>query len=164
MKEWWLGLQARERKTLIMGGIALSLTLVYFGMWDPFQSNLKQMEQAVEKNQSLLVWMQRSADEVRQLSRSSGSSTRPVKDGRSLLALVDQTAKRGRLGSALKRVEPEGENAVRVWLEKASFDDMMSWLIDIEKKNAVVVSTITIDKQDEPGRVNARITLQGPGA
>ncbi len=165
MKEWWLGLQARERRTLMIGGVALAITLLYFGLWDPFQSNLKRMEQAVEKNQALLLWMERSAAEVKQLTRAgSGAGNRRATSGRSLLALVDQTAKRSRLGVALKRVEPEGKDAVRVWLEQASFDDMMSWLIQLERKNGITIETITVDRQEAPGRVNARIRFKGPAA
>ncbi len=164
MKEWWSGLQARERKTLMAGGVALVITLLYFGLWDPFQSNLKRMEQAVEKNQALLLWMERSAAEVKQLTRAKAGSGGRSAAARSLLALVDQTAKRGRLGVALKRVEPEGKDAVRVWLEQASFDDMMSWLIKLEQKNGVIVENITVDRQDAPGRVNARIRLKEPAA
>lgn len=164
MKEWWLGLQARERKTLLIGGVALLITFLYFGLWDPFQSSVKRMEQAVEKNQALLLWMERSAAEVKQLTRASAGSRGRAASGRSLLALVDQTAKRGRLGVALKRVEPEGKDAVRVWLEQASFDDMMSWLLQLEQKNGVTVETITVDRQDASGRVNARIRFKGPAA
>ncbi len=163
MKDWWLGLQARERKTLMIGGATLLVTLLYFGLWDPFQTNLKRMDQAVEKNQALLLWMERSATEVKQLTRAHNSTGR-VTSGRSLLALVDQTAKRSRLGVALKRVEPEGKDAVRVQLEQAAFDDMMKWLIQLEQKNGITVETITVDRQPTPGRVNARIRLKGPAA
>lgn len=165
MKEWWLGLQSRERKTLIMGGVVLLISVVYFGMWEPFQTKLARLEQAVEKNRALLGWMERSAAQVEALRRvNRPAAGKRVSDGRSLLALVDQTAKRSRLGAALKRVEPEGKAAVRVWLEQAPFDDMMRWLSQLEQRNGIVIKSITIDRQDTPGRVNARIRLEGPGA
>lgn len=163
MKQWWLGLQASERRTLSIGGIVLGISLLYFGLWEPFQNKVDVLENSVATNQSLSVWMDKSAAEVIRL-RGTGSSPSAIKDNRSLLSLVDQTAKRGGLGQAVKRVEPDGQEAVRVWLEQASFDDMMRWLLKIEQSNGITVKSITIDRQEQQGRVNARLSLQGAGA
>lgn len=45
-------------------------------------------------------------------------------DGRSLLTLVDQTARAAGLGAALKRVTPQGENRLGVQFDAVEFDQL----------------------------------------
>ena len=163
MKQWWAGLQANERRMLILGAIALGLILPYFAIWSPIQDDVAALQKQVQEQQAVKRWMDQAAVEVKQLGGGSGAALRP-QDGRSLMAVVDQTAKRSGLGSGLKRLEPEGQAAVKVWLEQVSFDDMLRWLSSLEQKNGLAVATITIDRQDVAGRVNARMTLEMPGA
>jgi len=162
MKQWWLGLQANERRMLVIGALALGLILPYFVIWSPIQDDVAALQKQVQEQRAVKRWMTQAAVEVKQLG-GGGGAVRP-QDGRSLMAVVDQTAKRSGLGSGLKRLEPEGQTAVKVWLEQVSFDDMLRWLSSLEQKNGLAVATITIDRQDTPGRINARMTLEMPGA
>lgn len=162
MKQWWSGLQASERRIMIVGAIALGLVLPYFAIWLPIQDDVAELQKQVQEQQAVKRWMNQASVEVKQLS-GGGSALKP-RDGRSLMAVVDQTAKRSGLASGLKRLEPEGQAAVKVWLEQVAFDDMLRWLAGLEQKNGLAVATITIDRQDVPGRVNARMTLEMPGA
>lgn len=162
MKEWWFGLQASERRTLSVGGIVMTLTLIYFGGWAPLQESVASLETQVQEQQALKRWMEQSAAEVQQLRR--GGAGQGLGAGRSLLTVVDQTARGGQLGPSLKRIEPEGENSVKVWLEQAAFDEMMSWLVTLEQQYGVTVATITIERQAVAGRVDAHLTLRGGAA
>lgn len=162
MKEWWFGLQASERRTLTIGAVALTLILIYFGGWVPLQEEVQGLETKVQEQQALKRWMERSAAEVGQL-RGGGAGQR-LEPGRSLLTVVDQTARSGQLGPALKRIEPEGESGVKVWLEQVSFDEMMNWLLALERQYGVTASTITIERQALAGRVDVHLTLRGGAA
>lgn len=162
MKEWWFGLQPGERRTLTIGGVALTLILIYFAGWVPLQEGVASLEGQVHEQQLLKRWMEQSAAEVRQLRR--GDTTKKLEPGRSLLALVDQSLRSGQLASSLKRIEPEGESGVKVWLEQASFDEMMSWLLGLERQYGVMVSSLTVDRQSSAGRVDANLSLKGGAA
>lgn len=157
MKEWWFGLQASERRTLTAGGIVLTLALIYFAGWEPLQEEVATLEREVQEQQALKRWMEQSAAEVQQL-RSSGAG-QGLGAGHSLLTVVDQTARSGQLAPSLKRLEPEGEGSVKVWLEQAAFDEMMGWLATLEQQYGVTVATITIERQ-AAGRVDAHMTLR----
>lgn len=159
MKAWWLGLQSSERRTLIIGAVILVIMAVYYGGWVPLQSDIARMEKQVKEQEAVKRWMEQAAQQATRLQGSSAGQTPIKRSGRSLLSLVDQAAKRGKLD--LKRIEPDGNDAVKVWLEQASFDDMMRWLINLEKQHGLEINTITIDRQADSGRVNARLTLQG---
>ena len=79
--------------------------------------------------------------------------------GQSLLSLVDRTAKSGRLGTALKRVQPDGDEKVGVWLEAANFDDLVRWLAALETRHGVRVVSSVFQALEASGSVDARLVF-----
>jgi general secretion pathway protein M len=158
VKEWFNGLAPRERIMVSIAAVVVGLALVYVAAWSPLTSSVARLEQSVEEQQALKQWMQQSAAEVNQLRGAAGAA-----DHRSLLAVVDQTSKQSQLGPAVKRIEPDGQELVRVTLEQASFDDVMTWLGGLQRSFGVSVADVSIDRQADSGRVNARLTLKRSG-
>ena len=162
MKAWLESLAARERIMVIVGATALVLFLLYALIWSPVRSGYLDLQESVAVKRDTAVWMQESAQRLAQLKRSRGPVARGL-GGQSLLALADKTARSDGLADALKRVEPEGSNNVKVWLEGASFDVVISWLGSLSNKYGINVDTVTLERVSEmAGRVNARLTLQAP--
>jgi general secretion pathway protein M len=64
----------------------------------------------------------------------------------------------------MKRIEPAGDHSVRVWMEQAPFDTLAGWLDELNRSYGVHVQLIALDREAGPGRVNARITLEGAGS
>ena len=159
MKEWFTSLAPRERAMVSIAAVVVALALVYAVAWNPLASSVSRLQQSVEEQQALKQWMQQSAAEVNQLRGAAGSTD----DHRSLLAVVDQTSKQSQLGPAVKRIEPDGQELVRVNLEQASFDDVVTWLGSLQRSYGVSVADVSIDRQADSGRVNARITLKRSG-
>jgi general secretion pathway protein M len=158
MKDWFNGLAPSERIMVSVATVIVALLLVYAAAWSPLASSVVRLENSVEEQQALKQWMQQSASEVNQLRNSSGATG--ADDHRSLLAVVDQTSKQSQLTPSVKRIEPDGQELVRVTLEQASFDDMVKWLGDLQRSNGVSVEDISIERQVESGRVNVRLTLK----
>ena len=156
MMQYWHNLQGREQRVLLIGGIAALLLLLYSAVLDPFAQELQRLEQSVVADRELLAWMEEAARQVKTL-RGSGSTRR--KSGQSLLSLVDASAKQNRLGGALKQVKPEGDG-VRLRFEAASFDDMVRWLGRLGSEQGVGVTTLTLERLSDPGRVNATVVLE----
>lgn len=163
MKRWLAQLAPNDRRALLFGAAALAVLVAYLLVWAPLNARLQQLRATVREEQSLAQWMQQAARDVAQL-RGAAVGVAPVADEQSLLAVVDQSAKNGNLGTAMKRVEPEGQDSVRVWLEQASFDDLVRWLDALQHQHGVRVANVVIERQDTPGTVNARVALQGGGA
>lgn len=161
IKTFLAGLQPRERQGIIGAAVLLLLFLVYLLLWLPYGGKrLSDLQDTVNTQRSTLTWMQQASVRVQQLRGNNVATA----GGQSLMALVDQTAQRNELGTAVKRIEPAGDHSVRVWIEQAPFDALASWLDGLNRSNGVHVQTITLDREAGPGRVNARITLDGPGA
>lgn len=162
MKQWFEQLSSNEQRTLLIGAALLTLLLLYALVWRPIHVGAESMRARVQDERSLLAWMQSSAVEAKTLMRSNAGG-KPSRGGQSLLSIVDQTARRGKLGSALKRVEPKGTDEVRVRVEDAVFDDVASWLSGLQTSYGVDVDSISLDRVSE-GRINASITLKDAGA
>lgn len=163
MKAWFASLDPRERNALIFGGALLILILAYVLLWQPFSARAARLEQAVQEQRTLKLWMQSAALEAQRLRATQvPASMRAGMGGQSLLAVVDQAARKDRLGVALKRIEPEGTSIVRVWFEQAIFDDVLLWLGNLQNTYGVRITSISIDHQGgSAGSVNARVELEG---
>ena len=162
MKEWYLGLELRERQLVNGGGAVLLLLTLYLMIWEPIVSGHADLRDDVQRQQETLAWMQQAAVQINALKGSSGGSPRGL-GGRSLLAVVDQAARSGGLGDAIKRIEPDGSKGVKVWFEGAAFDPMILWLGKMVKSFQIEPSIITLEPIGG-GRVNARLTLLEPPA
>lgn len=162
MKEWYNKLDPRERRILMIGISVLAIALIYLLAWEPLVNKSAALRNSIKENQDLVVWMEHAADEVKEMqtkikaSGPSGSSS-----GQSLLGIIDRTAKTSKLGKTVKRVQPDGQTKARVWLENVSFNDMIQWLEGLQHQQGIRIVTTVIEKQDEPGLVNARLVLEG---
>lgn len=158
VRQYWSNLQPRERHTLLGGGVALGLILIYVLIIDPFQKELGRLEQSVSRQQEVLAWMQQAATEVKQL-RGHSPASRQV-SGQSLMSVIDASARSTGLSGAIKQLKPEGQG-VKVRLEGAAFDDMLRWLDQLNTKHGIQVTGLVMERLPQSGRVNASVVLGG---
>jgi len=159
MKAWFDNLDPRERMMVAAGATLLVLFLIYILVLSPIHSGYDSLRNTVDEQRTTALWMQKSAQTLTRLKRSSGRAAQGL-GGRSLLSVADSTARAGGLGPALKRVEPEGSDSVRVWLDGAPFDVVVKWLGTLSTIHGVNAETVTMERSGTAGRVNARLTLQ----
>jgi general secretion pathway protein M len=159
MRDWFEGLESRERLLVMAGSALLAVFLVIVLVWLPVRSGYNDLKASVAGQRDTAAWMQRSAQQLAGLKRSGGAAAAGL-GGRSLLAVTDSTARAGGLGAELKRVEPEGRDSVRVWLDGASFDVLVKWLATLNSTHGILVDNATLERTESAGRVNARLTLQ----
>lgn len=163
MKAWLNSLEPRERRLVLTGAAVAGVLLMYVLAWEPFAAKVERLRAGNAEQQAALSWMQGAAKEVKQLSRGT-SRPGQAANGQSLLAQIDSTAKAGRLGTALKRVQPDGEQRVQVWLEEAVFDDVVAWLEGLEQRQGIALESSVIAAKDRPGVVDVRLVFAGSGA
>ena len=156
--EWLASKEPRERLALITGSILLCLLLIYSLIVQPLVSGLNKREHLLEQQRETLAWMKQSAEEIKILKKFS-SSRQSAGSKQSLLSTIDSTAKAARLREVIRRVEPQGNNQVQLWVEKAPFDPLLQWINTLQQRYAITVSSISIDRKEQ-GIVNARISLK----
>ena len=78
--------------------------------------------------------------------------------GESPIVLVGRIGGETGLGPAMRGTQPNG-TGVRVQLEGASFDTMITWLAALEQHHGLAIESISVDRTAHPGLVNASVTF-----
>lgn len=146
LRKRWLQLAPREQLSLAVLGAFFLLLVLMFGIWRPSHKAAESARFAHENNRQLLAWMQANADRARAVPSASGES---------VLGAVNSVA--GSAGLVLSRIEPEGDMAVRVWIERADFNTIANWLGQLGTRG-IVASEMQVEKQ-ATGGVSGRFTL-----
>ncbi len=161
LHQWWQSRDARERRMLGIGAVASALLLGWAFVWHPLTVSRISLRERVQAQRADLAAMRAGAARVGEL-RSQSVRSKAERQGKSLLALADASARGQQLGNALKRVEPLGPKSVRVSLEGASFDSIAEWLDGLARDFGVTASEFSADRIEGVGLVNARVTLEEP--
>ena len=159
MRAWWNGLAEREQRLVAIGGFAVVLMLGWAFVWHPLVVKRAELRDAVDAQQRDLAFVRVAAADVDRF-RASGKQGRRDRQGRSLLALADASARDAALEGALKRVEPVGAASVRVSFEVARFDALIAWIEGLTRDYGIEAIDVSADRADGVGLVNARVTLQ----
>jgi general secretion pathway protein M len=120
------------------------------------QSSVSSAVKRNETKRADLAWMQVNAPEVRAAGNQLPSDT-----GEAPVVLVDRVGREAGLASALRGTQPNG-TGVRVQLESAPFDTLVTWLATLDERYGLAIETITVDRAARPGVVNATITFTQP--
>ncbi len=155
-RQWFSGLALRERLLVSVAAAVLLLALLFLLIWEPLHGGVQRLRTEVASTQTLVAELAQARSLV--LSGRGGIGVIQGQ-GRSLLAVVDQTGKEGGLGSAITRMQPEGDNTVRVWLEQADFVAVLRWLALLENTYGVAVVEAAVDRETQPGLVRVRLGL-----
>ena len=125
-KSRWDGLQTREQQILRHSAVILALLLFYLLIIDPIYSSRDDAEQRLQSTQQAFSVMQQQARDLKASSSGPGISV-----SGSLLTQVESSAQKEGLRSALKRLQPSGNNQIQVSLEGASYQQVMQWLSNL---------------------------------
>ncbi|BAU56615.1 general secretion pathway protein M [Halorhodospira halochloris] len=160
ISRWWSARNTRERWIVGSGAVIAFVVLPYVWFWEPLVERAEGLRAEVTEQRRDLAWMRDAAQQIKAAGEGGAGATEPVTDGRSLLGLVDRSARHSGLNDQVSRVQPDGESSVRVWLDRAPFNDLVKWLDNLEGAGGVVVSDLTVERTGEEGLVDARLTLE----
>lgn len=155
---WFESLAPRERITLAVGAVLLTLMLAWFLVVEPLADERSELTQRIRAQERGVAWMEAA---VKTLGEAPGSRRGNVeRDDRSLLALVDETVRTHNLAAALRRAEPDTSGAVRLWFEGVSFDRLIEWMVAMDSNYGVSVTEFGAEGRPDPGSVDARVTVR----
>jgi len=158
VRDWLDNLSARERNLVYVAGGMLAVALLYLVVVMPFQVSGKKTTARVQQKSADLAWMQASAPQAMAAAGAAQQS-----GGESLVVLVARTAREAGLGEALRDQSPDGDAGLRLRLEAASFDMLVTWLGSLQQQYGVTIESANIDAA-APGLVNATLSLKQAGA
>ena len=158
VREWFDNLSERERNLVYAAGALVGVALVYLVLVLPFQTSGKRMASRVQQKTADLAWMQASAPQA-----MAAAGVAKAGGGESLVVLVDRTAREAGLGAALRDQSPDGNNGLRLQIEGAPFDTLVTWLASLQQQHGVSIESATIGAA-APGFVNAMLSLKHASA
>lgn len=153
--QWWRNLAVRERTGLGAAAVVALAAVTWVWIFEPLAERLDSRRQQVAEQRALLDWL----DAVEPLSREGASAAAPEPIEGSLLAAVDRSARAAGLAGMLERIEPAGDDGVRVWLAAAEYRVVMAWLADFTRRRPLVVERLEAEPAGEGGRVDVRLVL-----
>ena len=134
--------------------VFITLLLVYMLVWSPVNDYYD--ESLENQVYQLSVLQHLRATQARARSSARGA-LKPGVSGQDLLSTVSSSAQRS--GIKTERIQPESSGGVSVWFNNVIFNDLIGWLEDL-RQQGFSVKQISIEKQEESGKVNARIVLR----
>ncbi|MBS0612417.1 MAG: type II secretion system protein M [Proteobacteria bacterium] len=154
LRRWYASLKERERRVVLGGAVALALLILFGGLLMPLHTRLVHAQEKLAAQRDDLAWMQQHAAEI----QAAAGTFVPTGD-ESPIVLIDRTGREAGLAEALRGTQPSGDAGVRVQLESAPFDALVSWLGVLEQRHGIAIESVTIDRTVRPGLVNASISL-----
>lgn len=153
LRAWFGNLEPREQRVVSVGAIALAVLLLFVGILWPLDSAVSTAVRTKESRADDLAWMRINAAEVQ-----TAGSILPADTGEAPVVLVDRVGREAGLGSALRGTQPSS-NGVRVQLEAAPFDTLVTWLANLDEHYGLAIESISVDRASRPGLVNANISF-----
>ncbi|MDE2234390.1 MAG: type II secretion system protein M [Gammaproteobacteria bacterium] len=160
LRQWFMGLQKRERLILGGGGLILALFILYAGLLNPYISHRHALRVQISQLQSLLAWMRPAADKLETIHGPQYGNL----PGGSLLSAVNNSVTSAGLGNSLQQAQQASDGSVRAQFSNADFDSLVRWLNTLNKNYGVVAAEVSVTKGSSPGLVNVNLKLQMQGS
>ncbi|WP_334078861.1 type II secretion system protein M [Microbulbifer sp. M83] len=156
LQQRWRALPPNDQRalgalTLFLGGMFL-----VYGLFMPAKHFFDDARARAEESRELVAWIESQRPVLEQLDPVAGAITE--QGAGTLLQRVTAAAERHQI--TIKRFEPEGQGRIRLWIERARYEDLRPWFNTlIEQK--FMLRTVNLDALPEEGMVSARLTLEG---
>ena len=159
MKDWFYGLEDRERLFVSFGVLIVAVALLYGFAWVPLDKKHTEATASVSDWQRSLAELQPLKGAATQASRGSTSGNAGQ---RAPIIIVDQTLRSRGLEQYRKRSQPTSSNGIRVEFEDVAFDELVIWLGDLSEQYEMTVQagSLSAGSRSGPGRINATLTLE----
>lgn len=144
----------RREQMLILGcSLAVLLYLLWLVVLVPIQNKRDQLLAANTASTQTLGRVQIVAAQIQQ-ARAVGAAGADD----NLNGLIDSTLSAN--GLAMSGLQPGTNGDVRVRLDRAAYEPLMQWLYELEFKQGITISDLSIASTNEPGQVTVTLRLQ----
>lgn len=144
----------KDRKALLILSVFTAVLIFIYAIYLPLEAYHDRARQNAEVSQELYQWLKSKESQAKAVSKKPAGAN---SSNDSLLTQVTETAKDNGLG--LKRVQPEGNDKIRLWLEDAPFNQVLIALDKLQSERGLKIEEVSIDRK-APGKVDARATIR----
>ncbi len=161
LKKLWHAREPREQRVLALGAVACVLLLGWALVWHPLQRARQDLGARLDARQQDLAFLQQAQAQLQQL-KSRDQKGGASRQGKSLLALADASARKAGLGPNIRRLEPLDDKRIRLEYKAADFDVLIGWLADLKRRYGIHAEDVSVDRAAGTAQVNARLALGEP--
>ena len=146
---WYAGRSnSDQRILLVMTGLILA-TSCYAGVWQPLADFSERSRLEHARAQGMADWIALNESALAQAqSRLTQGSTDAA-------PTVTRSARQA--GITLSRLQPESSGGVSVSIENEPFEAVVEWIARLEADQGLIVERITVDRSEQPGRVDVQL-------
>ena len=152
---WYQGREPGEQRVILALAILVAVSILWLAIWNPISDWRETEHNRYQNAQAQLDWMKANEERARAVARNA---TGGGGAGRSLLPVITRSAQAQ--GIQVNRLQPEANGVVSVAIQGQPFNDVLSWLHQLQENNGVTVLRLAVDADQRPGFVNAQIRLQ----
>ncbi|MDA8561619.1 type II secretion system protein M [Gammaproteobacteria bacterium] len=158
MNQWWVNLSLKEKKTIKIGGITLSILLIYMLIWLPLQNEIKYLRSQIKQNQKLLSWMITADKKIQDSSKEIKASTNINSD--SALSIVENEIHQNDISNKVTKLRQIENGLIELNFDQVSFDKLIAWLTVMWENHNLLVTQMNIKPSIKPGIVHAELKLK----
>jgi general secretion pathway protein M len=145
---------SRRDQMLILGcAVAVAVYLIWLVVLTPIQNKRDQLLAANVASTQTLGRVQIAAAQIQQ-ARNAGANI----SNDNISGLIDTSLRAN--GLSMSGFQPGANGEVRVRLDRAGYAPLMQWLYEIEFKQGIRVSDLSIAATNDPGQVTVNLRLQ----
>ena len=157
IKEKWINLSLHEKR-IVTSSIFIAVILFFYALVaSPLADKLKNLHKQIAQSNQLLAWMQMADDRIKSLQQNLQSSS--ATSAKSILSTIQTEIKQASLEKNLVTLRQADDQAVQVNLQNVSFDQLITWLIQLSRKYSYQVSQMTVTSTTIQGMVNIEMVV-----
>lgn len=158
MRDWWNSQSPRERMLIIS---AMVITLVILGYQFVFQPLVKAKAEAVKSWQVQSLETAQTLDGIARLKAAqtnAASQDQTATGNVSLELMLSQTT--GELGLSIVRLQPVGDQEIRVSFVNAEPRLLHRWMHEMERDNKALITGLDLRNRPESLGLSGNVTLK----
>jgi type II secretory pathway component PulM len=153
LKSRWEGLESLEQSILRYSAVIVGVLLFYLLIIDPINSGRDKAEDRLRSAQEAFSVAQQQAYDLKAAEANPATA-----ESGSFLTQVESSAEQQGLRSALKRLQPSGNDQIQVSLEGASYSQLLQWLSSLHQQG-IRAQRVDIQRERQSDLLDAQLLL-----
>jgi general secretion pathway protein M len=151
IKHYFNNLSEKDQKALKLLALFIAPLLLYFLIIKPSFTYYTEAKTGFQESRELLTWISSHKTNI-----PTANSSPTTASHLPLSQFVSTSADENNI--SISRLQPQGQNNVRIWLSETEFSALTTWLLMLTDKG-LKISAITVDKTPISGVVNAQCLI-----
>lgn len=160
LSNWWGTRNLREKWILKIGGVFLTILLLYVAIFQPIHHKINMLSENLSAQKQTLAWMQSEIPALKSL-RQGNPSRQNIPPG-SLLSILEKSLKQSPLAKEIVELQKnpdETQESVQLKFNHINFDELTKWLINFSNTYGITIVQFSATRTSENGIVQANLVI-----